>query len=615
MLEYTEVPVTTTAIPRTGNPAVTLETTECGYIHFTHKVTPNADAKYWAAFFTTTAQISEFRDYYDALEGAGSGDERLKEYLVHQDAEAITDLSGEEAQSGECEWSVSVGWDQAGIDFSRLAIGLDNNLVLGDDYVENINQVIVQDNSTPADFTVTYSHIGAGSFFLRCRLGENCRQVYWRMEAEGYFDAALADPELNEDLGRTLWDEGWAFHRNDYPEAAYNEALGKYPELTYEEFHYGELTNTTFDMVAVGLNTSGGISEVIKVGTFTTSDFVYTGAFEPSIEITIPQSEVTKTSATAYYNLSSECAAAVVGSDDYYNLHREYYHVNLISTDEVVATYTKEQQAEYLYNYGNCWPIAYSKGVSMNWAALESDASFTYLYASVNEKGEMGEIKSIQYSTANNDGGPNPTFAITVNEEDVMASTTDATLYGTSYLISPSADVRGYSHLFFDESVLESYGVPTNSVADLQAFFLARIGTEGLPTTDVAYNSSYNTPKGKRLWVVADGYGDEDTNRMLSYVEVYMDSNGNVSVADQVDYKYETESVSLLSATKAYTQSTKKVTRSLGNRDVVRDKINYVVYPYEPKTPATIREETGLPVYSFKEMSLRILLKGGEPKQ
>ncbi len=618
MLEYSELPITTTAIPRTGSPAVTLETTECGYIHFTHRITPNSDAKYWTKFFTTTAEISEFRDYYDQLEGQGQGDAKLMEYTIHQDADAILDVAGGEPQTGTQEWSITVGWDQVGVDFSRLALGLDGNLVAGDDYVENIDQVIPQDNSTPADFDLEFHHVGAGSMFINSRLGTNCRQIYWRMEVAGYFDTALADPELSEDLGRTLWDEGWAQHRNNYPDYGYNEALGEYPELIYDEFYYGVDENTTYDVVAVGLNTTGGISTPVKVATFTTKSYSYDGTFDPYIEITIPQEEVTKTSAVAYYNVVCDYEE---GTEGFFNTQREFYHVMLLS-DDAVTTSSKQEQAAYLRNYGNCWPNAYCDNIMMSWPSLESSTSYTYLYMSMDGDGKASDVKSLSFTTASNDGGENPEFNIDVDLENVILNANNSSLYGTDYLVTPSADVRGFYHLIYSEDVLESWYVPVNDKDILEGFFKENNISQGLVSTDVAWNSNYDTPLGKRMWVVVDGYGAEETNRMLSYVEILMDQNGVVTISDQVDVKYTSEAASSPMLNRATTvrppQAINTTARTPAPQTIQRPEIEYVAKPTKnfnvsDSSPETIRQETGLPIYSLKEMSLRIALKGGEP--
>lgn len=613
MLETTEVPISTVEIPRTGNPGVTLETTECGYIHFTHKVTPNADAKYWASHFTTKAEYDEFREYYDALEGEGQGEKRLKEYVVHVDADYIVDLTTNEPQSGTDEWSTTVSWDQENIEFSRLAVGLDSNLVVGDDLEQTVDMVVPQDNSEPADFTVTVSHVGADSFFIRCRLGENCRQVYWRIEETGYFDEYLADELLSEDLGRILWDEGYAFHRNYEDPSSYDDATGMYDVFEYEEFHFGNATNTTYDLVAVGLNTSGGISVPYIVDTFTTKDFSYTGEFDPYINITIPQTEVTKTQATAYYDVTYDFEPF---SDEHYRNNREFYHVMLLASDEVASSYTEEDKAKYLYTYGNSWPNAYCDGISMSWPSLESATEYVYLYASANEDGEIGKIKRVEFTTASNDGGENPEFNIVLNEADVIESSTNSSLYGASYVVTPTADVRGFSHLFFSEDVLDSNSVPTNDKDILEAYFIDRVAAEGLPATDVATNtSSYDVPKGKRMWAVADGFGSDETNKMLSYVEFKMDTNGAITIEEQVNVKYTGESSSTITTA----ANISALSPANAAQEVEKPAIEYVakpkkVYQVSDSSAETIRKETGLPVYSFFEMSLRAILRGGDAK-
>lgn len=620
MLETTEMPISTVEIPRLGNPSVTLETTECGYIHFTHKITPNSDAKYWASYFTLKAEFDEFIANYDALEGEGQGVKRLKEYVVHADADYIIDVTTNEPQSGAAEWSTTVSWDQDDIEFSRIAVGLDDNLVVGDDLEQTVDKVIPQDNSEPADYTVSVSHVGADSFFIRCTLGENCRQVYWRLEEKGYFDDYLADEQLSEDLGRLLWDEGYAFHRNYEDPSSYDETTGKYDEFTYEEFKFGmtsiagQSTNTTFDIVAVGLNTTGGISTPEIIATFTTGSFSYTGAFDPYVTITIPQEEVTKTQATAYYEVDD----FEPFSDEHYMKNREFYHVMLLATDGVVS-YSEADQAKYLYTYGNCWPNAYCDGITMSWPALESATEYVYLYASANENGEVGRVKRIDFTTASNDGGENPEFKISVKEEDVIENSTNSSYYGASYVVTPTADVRGYYHLFYSEDVLEDNYVPTDDEEVLVEYFKSTITSQGLPATDVATNTnSYDIPKGKRIWAVADGFGSEDTNKMLSYVEFMMAADGTVTIGEQVDVKYTGESSSILSAS-ASTADLTALSRASTAQEVERPAIEYVatpkkVYQVSDNSAETIRKETGLPVYSFLEMSLRTILQGGEAK-
>lgn len=590
---------------RVGSPDVDVSFSEIGITFLRNLVTPNADAIYWGSLFTQTAELEEFKAYFDAKEGAGAGVKRLKEYIQYYDI-SITE------QTGQMEYSTTVGFDQHGIDFSNVAVGFDANLVAGDYYREAKSQVL-EPSGDDAEFSMEVHDVGAGNFYLTTTLEGNCMQAYWKIVAAGSLDDTLADEEAARDLAFTLWNEAWAVWRWNQPNENQDVVL------TQTEFHYGENYNTTFDMVATGLNYGGSLTLPRKVATFTTLS-TSKGDFEPSINVSV--SSISKTNAIIEYDVDKEAADA--------SGERLFYHRIILA--EEVENYTDDQYYDWLMASeaanANIWPLVNSEttdedpyNYSFSWAGLEPNTSYIHFWTTENGQGEISKVGKLEFTTLSNDGGDNPAFTINVNPESITETAGSPTKFTASATVTPNNDVVSFLHVFVEESVLESWWYDPDDEEELGLGLYTLLSGEGVPSSDASTLTNTSLTKSGRVWIVAQGQGANGIESKLSYV--CFDSDGNIGEQVDVDITpYITSSVAAKQSPIAELSVDKVVSKTLVH--YYGSQISGVKSP-KVRIPAPMTEageldgvalrKMGVPYYSIKEYTLMTLLRGAEPKK
>ncbi len=596
--DLTMVDVTTEAITRTGDPQVKLECIEAGYIMIKHKVTPNASCKYWGKYFSKTEEFVEFRNYYDNLEGEGAGDKRLREYIMHADP-YVTE------QTDESELPLYLGFDMSGIKFSRLVLAFDKNRVAADNYEEDIQELIAVDETIEkGKYDLSVEKVGAGDMYINAKLYENCARVYWRMVPAGALDADLNDYDAGVNLGRALWDAGWA------EPSGMNKSEGEVMDVNY--LHYGEPANTEMDLIATSLNYDGGIDFPRKVATFSTLPYTK-GDYEPAM--TIDLSSIGKTNVIVKYTADADC----VEKDARMLYHRMYAANNEV----LVENPTIDDMYNYLTDNGSLesdmWTIVSNDTADenpyeyyFNWSGLEADAEYVYYYMTINGKGEFSELKELRFKTLSNEGGNNPYITLEVNPEDVKINEANDSVYGAKGSITPNFDVTGYKYIFIDENTIESWIGSDYSTEDMQLQMYSQLISEGLPGVNATtLDNYYRTICKDKLYLMAQGQGAAGIESPLSYIEIHSDG----TVLDQVDVdlsKFSSPAKVIKNLKSApYTERTKDI-----NKPAVKFDSDFIMkssktYQLDKSSKREIDGEAlraaGIPYYSFKEMSRRIL--------
>ncbi len=605
--DLTMVDVTTDAIARTGDPQVKVECVEAGYIMFKHKITPNASCKYWAKYFSKTEEFVEFRNHYDELEGEGAGDKRLLEYIMHSDPYVT-------GQSDEAVVSLSLGFDMAGIKFSRLALAFDKNRVPSDRYEENIQELIeVDETIEKGKYDLNVENVGAGDMYIDAKLYENCARVYWRMVPAGALDSELNDYDAGVNLGRALWDAGWA------EPSGMDKKEGDVMDVNY--LHYGEPADTEMDLIATSLNYDGGIDFPRKVATFKT--LAYTrGDYEPAI--TLDLSNIGKTNINIKYIADPDCIA----NDDRMLFHRMYAANNEVLTENP----TIDDMYEYLTANGSyesdMWTIVSNDSADVNpyeytfnWSGLEADSEYVYYYMTLNGKGEFSELKEVRFSTLSNEGGANPYITLEVKPEDVKISEENSSVYGAKGSITPNFDVTAYKYIFIDENTLESWIGDDYTTEEMQLQMYTQLVAEGLPSVNpTTLENYYRTLTKDKLYLMAQGQGAAGVESPLSYIEIHSDG----TVLDQVDVdlsKFSSPAKSSSNIKSApYTERRTGFHKPMPKFDSEFIVKSSKTYQYNQSSKREQKREldgpalraAGIPYYSFKEMSRRTLRCGVE---
>ena len=602
--DLTMVDVKSDAIARTGDPQVKLECVDAGYIIIKHKVTPNASCKYWAKFFTKTSEIEEFRNHYNQLEGEGVGDERLREYVMHVDPYV-------EEQTGEAILPLNLGFDMSDINFSRLVLAFDKNRVAADNYEEDIQQLAkIDDSIEKGKYDLSVESVGAGNMFINAKLYENCARVYWRMVPAGSFDQQLNDPVEGVNLGRLLWDEGMA------EPSGMNKENGEVLDVDY--LHYGEAVDTELDLISTSLNFDGGIDFPRKVATFKTLPYVKSD-YEPAVSI--EATSIGKSNIIMTYTVDEDC----LENDDRMILHRMYAANNNVLTENPTLDDMYEHLTANNGYESDMWTVVSNDfededpyKYSFNWSGLEADAEYVYYYMTLNGKGELSQLKELRVRTLSNEGGNNPYITIDVKPEDVKISEENSSVYGAKGFVSPNIDVTSYKYIFIDENTIESWIGTDYTVERMQLQMYSQLIAEGLESVNSASISNYYDALTKdKLYLMAQGQGAPGVESPLSYVEIHSDG----TVLDQVNV--DISKLSSPAKTNANIKSAPYTQRRTGfhkpkakfdNEMLVKRSKTYQ-YNHSSKSKEIDGEAlraAGVPYYSFKDMSRRILRHGVE---
>ncbi len=601
-LEITELEVTTEAIARTGNPYVKVDLVNRDYIGLRHHLTPNADTKYWAKFFTQTSEMEEFEALYDRLEGDGAGRRRIKEYIQQADPYILE-------QSGETDIPMSLGWGFEGVRFSRLALGFDANLVAGDEYSESIATVREVGDTPPGEYTMKIDSIGAGNFYLTTTLAPNCYRVFWRTIPKGAFDDILADDEQAMILAQALDREGNCEFRSRENGTEDIETNANHDvEYIRHSFIFDEAPDSDIQIVATSLNYDGVLSRPMIIADIHTLPRTL-GDFEPAL--TISAESISKTNILIKYS---------VHDDAYETDQRLFFHRFLDTADPIFDSNPSDDELrEWLiateggiFN-ANLWTLVSTDSEDedeynyfFNWAGMTPGTEYKYFYCTENGKGEISKLKYVDTTTINNDGGANPEFTIDIKAEDIVS--TEGGKYGAKGFITPHEDVVTYKYLFFGQKALESYRFDVNDPEELTEGLYILLESQGLQDIEPTACSSYAFAPSEKVWLAVQGQGANGVQSKLSYVGF----NSDGVIDEQVD----ADITAYMSAPqKSFTSYMTLPYTSVEHR-VNNDRSQLT--PSVLKTPAQsdrkiTNEEAaelrrnGVPYYSLRELNKKIL--------
>lgn len=608
-LELTKLDVLTESIPRIGNPYVEVTLKTQYFNGLAHTLTPNSDTAYWTKFFTQTAELDEFIAYYDRIEGAGAGRIRLKEYIQHADPYVLD-------QSGASDISMSLGWGYEGINFSRLALGFDVNLMPGDQYGESIAQVLER-TGEEGEYEMQVDSIAAGNFRLTTTLKPNTQRVYWKLVVAGSYDAIVADPDAATALAQTLDYEGWVEFRSDaMGQEDFETNKNHDVEYIRHSFVYDQSPATEYQIVSTSLNYGGVLSMPVLSEPFTTLPRTF-GNYEPSLTITADQSAISKTNVLVNYQ---------VHDDAYANDERLFYH-RFLSADDTIFEMSDDEIREWLlldngYENANCWTLVSTDyehedkySYHVNWAGLEPGTNYNYIYCTENGKGEISNLGMTTFTTVSNDGGDNPKFTISVDPESIVV---DGTTYSGEVTITPNADVVYYKALFIGETALKSYYYDPDDIegtSGLNVGLYRLVNSEGLPYQGETTTISSNTfAVSDRTWVVAQGYGADAIQSKLSYV--CFESDGTIS--EQYDYDLSPNWVSAATPAKSATTSpfpaVGRINSNYSDRSMLGSVGHGVVATQKPERRISEAEAAelrakGIPFYTLRELTRKAILK------
>ncbi len=542
-LAVTSADLRTLPMTRTGDPQVSIECVEQGYIMLRHSIVPNDDCKYWSAFFTKTEEIDEFRQYYDDLEGEGQGDVRLTEYVKMADDYVLE-------QTYSMEVRVGVGWDQEGIDFSRLALAFDANLVTADKYAECISQVLENSDSPAGVYDMKVDSVGAGNFYLYTSFGENTAHVYWKLVDAGSIDEYLKDSTYCVELARELWNEGWAEWRDD-------GTTGEGDLYEARHFVWGESSNHNYQIVSSSLNYDGVLSTPVLTEPFTTLSRSFSDD-EPAVAI--QQADVAKTNILLNYIVEEgtrECDERLLYQRIMQDNDPEYSEI-LAMDDEALREWfmtftTSEYGGEYA-DEANVWAtIRTDTDVSnpysyyFNWSGMEPGEEYTVFWTTENSKGEISKLKRLALKTATNDGGDNPAFdAIIIDnitKDEQYDGSGDLLPYSTftaRATFQPNLDICQYYCVFVDSDALTSYYYDVNDPESLNDGLYTMVMREGTPAIeDLWIENSFGI--NTTVWAVAIGTGANGISSKLTYQAFNCD--GTIGDMVEIDMSEDASSV------------------------------------------------------------------------
>ncbi len=604
-LELTKLEVNSESITRIGNPYVDVALRAQYFTGLSHTLTPNDDAKYWTKFFTQTSEIDEFVAYYDQIEGAGAGRLRLKEYIQQIDPYVYE-------QYGETEISMTLGWGYEGIEFSRLALGFDANLMPGDEYGES-SAMVLERNGEDGEYKLDISGVGAGNFTLTTTLEPNCFRVYWKLIEAGSYDSIVSDPTLAAALAETLDYEGWVEFRSDANgQEDYVTNANQDTQYIRESFVYDELPDYDFQIVSTSLNYGGVLSAPTLSEAFHTLPRTL-GNFEPSLTITADESAVSKTSILVNYQVHDDAEE---------NDERVFFH-RFISADDEIFELSEDEIREWLledngYTNANCWLVVSNDSehedkynYHFNWAGMDPGTTYNYIYCTENGKGEISNLGVTSFTTLSNDGGENPELTISIDPESIAMVDEVARTFAVEGNVVANSDVIDYVSIFIEEATLLSYRFDTDDVDDLNYGLYQLVTAEGIPYYDSAEMSSNTLDADGRVWLVAQGNGADGAESKLSYV--CFKSDGTVDT--QVDVELSPSWVSAATATKSLPfLAVERIKSCYSDRSMLGAGIPVVSSVKREERRITESESAklrakGIPFYTLRELTHKAILK------
>ncbi len=534
-LAFTKLDAKTDAFTRIGNPTVDVELLYSDYIGLRHQITVNEDTKYWTKFFTNTSELEEFKAHYDEIEGEGQGRVRLKEFLSQVDPYVLE-------QSGDSQIYMNLDWGFAGIDFSRLALGFDQNLMQGDDYAESVDRLLEVDSlSEDGAYSFHVDSIAAGNFHIHARLQGNCYRVFYTIVAAGTYDDNYFEenPDMATAMAIQLDAEGYAAFRrnNDGTEQKGDEENANRDQVfDFSDFWYGYEAGAEYQVVSTSLNYDGKLSTPIISPAFKCLERTL-GDFEPAITVTADADGASKTSVLVKY---------VVDADAYERDHRLFYHRFVNTKDSLFMTLTTDEEIRdwMLENNAiesNVWTTISNDSQDenpyeyyFNWAGMESGTSYKYLYFTERGDGQVSKLRTTEFTTLSNSGGDNPALTVTIDQESIEDTESLEHNYDTFYAkgeVKVNADVVSYTSLWVEEYALRSFQFDPDKEFDLHVGLYYCVSQQGLPSVDTSHPSAGALKKGERVWLVAQGQGANGVESLMSFVEI----NAEGQVLSQVD--------------------------------------------------------------------------------
>lgn len=640
-LVFTKLEVKTEAFERIGNPYVEVSLKAAYYTSIEHYITPNDDAKYWTKLFTQTSEINEYIAYFDDLYGDGAGKARLREYIQQVDPYVLD-------QYGEDYLTLTLDWGYEGIEFSRFALGFDENLMPGDEYGESTDTVLEVDQDTAdGSYTVELVDIGATNFTFKATLDPNCWRVYWAFVTPGSY----TEDDLTSALAQDLDYQGYCAYRlaDDFTEVLVDvdsndlDALAAFvasnDTSVYEWFTYGQNEDSTFQLVSTSMNYYGKLSTPVLSEIYTTKK-VTTGDYEQALTVKAAENGVAKTSILINYDVDKDLYAV---NDD-----RVFYHLFLDSSDEFFDTYnTDEKIRDYLIDgeNGNLFPVLSQDYTDADpyswyftWSSMDSDTEYKYIYCSENGEGVISNLKTTILITANNDGGDDPQITINIDADDYTYSASDNTIMINNASVVPNNDVVQFESFFIDEAtVLNSLSASEIEDPEMLSvlFYLYLADGYGMPSNDTYYCGGTSMGSTGRIWLIAQGYGANYVQSDICYVCYYVDADGKLVVEDQVNCDYDTvvafgESAGLLAPKKdviiipstVRTSPFSAINRISNNYDSSRAALDNSFNPgVMTKSTRRITEEEaaelrakGIPFYTMSELTRMAIFKEGLKK-
>ncbi len=535
----TRLDVRTKAFELQGNPEVDVKLSRKGYIFVEHELVPNADASYFATFFTKTSEIEEYRKMYDEKEGPGAGDVRLRDFVRMYNTYALGDNTQPEKRR------IDVPYGDSETFYTRLALGFDRNYMAGEKLGESSDNTKELDPSVAAPvYTMETTDIGATNLTVRTNMSGNCARVYWRVDLAGAHDRYFESQESLNTLTWDLYNGGWVSFRENGTNANQDE------EYQQDAFHYAVIPGREYEIVSVGLNYDGGFSTPVISGKFTSKEMSL-GDYESPLELTFPS--VNKVSVVANYFIPDDKMAT---ADD----QRMMYHRIFEVGDEVYEPifekgedYLQEWMCQYSpAGYGECdfynsnvWSIRNNDaqlGEKYNhrwtWAAMNPGTKYRYVYVTEDKEGVVSKVKIKEFTTANNDGGLNPSLSVEVDEESFLIDAMDEGKYGFSTRFVPNEDMTSFVYLYLSEYAIDSWGYDVNNEQDLQQGIYELLIAQGLQSVESSFIGNtpgvYEIGRDDVVYAAGFGYGASGIKSQLTYVKITTENGKLKSIEPMV---------------------------------------------------------------------------------
>ena len=452
----------------------------------------------------------------------------------------------------------------------------------------------------------------------------NCYRVYWRVDEVGSHDHFFEDSESLTTLTWDLYNGGYVFIRD----AKTNPNRDQ--EVQQDVFHFTIIPGREYEIISIGLNYDGGFSTPMISGKFTSKEMSL-GDYESPLELTFPS--VNKVSVSANYFIpESQLATA----DD----HRMLYH-RIIEVGDSLYEPLYEKGEDYMqewissYNpgmYGSCdfynanvWPVRNNDsqlGSEYNhrwtWAAMTPGTNYRYLYVTEDKDGVISNLKVKEFSTANNDGGLNPSLDITVDEESFLIDELNPSFYGFSSMFTPNEDMTSFTYLYLSENVIESWGYDVDSKEGVEQGIYDLLLAQGLQS--IESTKIGNTPgaheigKEDVVYVAGFGYGASGIESKLSYIKVITEGGKLKSLESMVQIDLPKENRAAASGIRIpyAPQSVKDLSTKANSAEVPALELNKPLKCIGEEAPAVIEASEDATVeqpVSIKEFTRKVVTR------